>query len=106
MSRANREFEKVATQRMTADELITRSDLEKFREEMLEGFRQLLEAHIFPKEKNWLKSFQVRKRLGISSNTLQELRDSGKLPYSKVGGLFYYSQDDIDKMLEERMKIG
>ena len=50
--------------------------------------------------KKWLKSFEVRKLLNISPNTLTNLRINGTLPYTKIGGVIYYNYDDIQSMLE------
>jgi len=50
-------------------------------------------------EKKFLRSTEVRKMLGISVGTLQNLRVNGTLPYTKVGGIIFYDQKDIAKML-------
>lgn len=51
--------------------------------------------------KKWLKSTEVRKLLRISAGTLQNLRVNGTLSYTKVGGIIFYSYDEIQKVLEE-----
>lgn len=83
-----------------AVEIITREDLDKFRRELLEDIKKLLKSSSGQPTKKWLKSFEVRKLLGISPGTLQNLRVNGTLPYTKVGGVLYYDQDDIQKMLQ------
>ena len=50
--------------------------------------------------KQWLKSSEVRKMLGISHGTLQNLRITRSLPYTKLGGIMFYRQEDIEKILE------
>jgi hypothetical protein len=40
-------------------------------------------------EKKWLKSSEVKKMLGISPGTLQNLRINGMLPFTKIGGLSF-----------------
>lgn len=82
-------------------ELITRDDLEKFKKDLLEEIRHM---QMYPRKKGqeskaWLKSFEVRKLLGISAGTLQNLRINGTLPFSKIGGLLYYKYEDIEKLL-------
>jgi len=52
----------------------------------------------------WLKNEDVKKLLKISNATIQNLRVNGTLPFSKIGGIYYYKQDDIDKMLESPEK--
>ena len=49
--------------------------------------------------KPWLKNAEVKKLLGISSNTVQRLRIAGKLRSTKVGGVHYYKYEDIEKLL-------
>lgn len=51
-------------------------------------------------QKEWLKSYEVRKMLGISPGTLQSLRRTGTLRFSKVGGLMFYRYEDVVKMME------
>jgi DNA-binding transcriptional MerR regulator len=41
----------------------------------------------------------VMKKLGISKRTLQNYRDRGILPYSVVGGKFFYSIRDIEDLM-------
>ena len=83
-------------------ELITRDDLEKFKKELFEEIRK----HSPHPRRNghepraWLKSYEVRKLLGISAGTLQNLRVNGTLPYKKIGGLMYYKYEDIQKLME------
>ncbi|WCM41954.1 helix-turn-helix domain-containing protein [Flavobacterium sp. CBA20B-1] len=83
-------------------ELITKEDLESFKKELFEEIRR--NRFHFKKidqvQKEWLKSFEVRKLLGISAGTLQSLRLNGTLPYTKVGGLMYYRYEDIRKLMD------
>ena len=51
-------------------------------------------------QKQWLKSNEVRKLLNISSGTLQNLRVNGTLTYTKIGGILYYSSNDLEKVIE------
>jgi hypothetical protein len=47
----------------------------------------------------WLNSEAVMRKLGISKRTLQNLRDSGVLPFTKMGAKVFYKPADIEKML-------
>ena len=47
----------------------------------------------------WFDVQQVCTRLKISKRTLQNLRDSGVLPSTKMGGKLFYKPEDIEKML-------
>ena len=44
---------------------------------------------------------KVRELLGISPGTLQNLRINGTLPYTKVGGIVYYDQEEIMEVMEK-----
>jgi len=82
-----------------AQEIITIEDLQKFRLQLLEDLRELLQQPNHS-QKQWLKSSEVRKMLGISHGTLQNLRIKNVLPYRKIGGLMFYKYDEIIKLLE------
>ncbi|HEY5746104.1 MAG TPA: helix-turn-helix domain-containing protein [Chryseolinea sp.] len=85
--------------RLSRDQLITVGDLVDFKAEMLSELARLLKEHVSPPSKKWLKSSEVRKMLGISGGTLQAMRVNGSLPFSKVGGLFFYPSQDIEKFM-------
>lgn len=82
-----------------AIEVITKEDLQEFRVQLLEDIQRLLSPAEAKRVKPWLKNLEVRKLLGISSNTLQRLRSAGKLRSSKVGGVHYYRYEDIERLL-------
>jgi DNA-directed RNA polymerase subunit F len=84
---------------MTAIELITKEDLREFKGELLKEIKQLMQPGQ-GQSKKWLKSSEVRKLLGISPGTLQNLRINGTLRFTKVGSIMYYKLEDINKILE------
>ena len=47
----------------------------------------------------WMDNQQVCMRLSISKRTLQNLRDCGVLPFTKIGRKVFYKPEDIEKML-------
>lgn len=51
--------------------------------------------------KKWLKSSEVKSLLRISPGTLQNLRINGTLTYTKIGGIIFYSYEDILKVMEQ-----
>ncbi len=82
-------------------EIITHEDLQKFRLQLLEDLSRMLSGAVQPQlNKEWLRSSEVRKILGISHGTLQNLRVKNILPHKKVGGLMYYKYRDIVRLLE------
>ena len=84
---------------MMTNELLTREDLQQFRLQLLSELKDVLQQSK-QSTKQWLKSSEVRKMLGISHGTLQNLRITRSLPYTKLGGIMFYRQEDIEKILE------
>jgi hypothetical protein len=83
-----------------AIEVITKEDLQEFRHQLLNDLQQVIQSK--PQEqKQWLKSFEVRKLLKISPGTLQNLRINGTLSFTRIGSIMYYSYQDIEKLLEK-----
>ncbi|WP_341224801.1 helix-turn-helix domain-containing protein [uncultured Arcticibacterium sp.] len=52
-------------------------------------------------DKIWIDSQDVMLSLHISKRTLQNLRDTGVLPYSRINGKFYYKIADIEIILNK-----
>lgn len=71
-----------------------------FRQQVLLDIRTTLCEKNKPDTKQWLKSTEVKKLLGISHGTLQNLRNNGTIPFTKIGGVIYYSRQEIDKMMK------
>lgn len=84
-------------------QIITKDDLENFKQELLSHMQELLKTDS-SMQKKWLKSHEVRKLLKISPGTLQNLRVNGHLPYTKIGGTMFYAYEDILAMLEENKR--
>jgi len=94
-----------------AMEILTLDDLKLFKEELFNELKTLLipnlnlvnnnaEAEIVQEDPVWLKSIQVQRMLKVSPSTLQTLRKNGRLPFTKLGGMYYYDLNDIKKILE------
>jgi len=83
-----------------AIEVITREDLNEFRTLLLNDLKEIFK--IQPQQnKQWLKSKEVRNLLNISPGTLQTLRINKTLSYTKIGGIIYYANQDIERLLEQ-----
>jgi len=80
-------------------EVITKEDLQEFKNEMISEIKQLMQPGQ-GQSKQWLKSVEVRKLLKISPGTLQNMRINGTLPFTRIGSIMYYKQEDINKLLE------
>ncbi|MEQ9229499.1 MAG: helix-turn-helix domain-containing protein [Cyclobacteriaceae bacterium] len=82
-------------------ELITRKDLEDFKEEVFQRLDSLLAKGHY--SKRWLKSEDVQEMLSISPSTLQNLRQSRKIPFTRLGGVYYYPEQGIIDILEKNL---
>ena len=54
-----------------------------------------------PLEEIWLDTFEAARLLKVSTRTLQNYRDNGTLPFSKIGSKIYFKSSDIEFMLTE-----
>ena len=83
-------------------EFITKEDLDQFKTELFEEIRKLTKSKAGNLgEKEWLKSYEVRKLLGISPGKLQNMRVNGTIAYTQIGGLMFYRYADIIKLMED-----
>ncbi|QJD98347.1 helix-turn-helix domain-containing protein [Mucilaginibacter robiniae] len=81
-------------------EMITKEDLEVFRQTLLNDIRTLISPSQ-TETKEWLRCADVRKILKVSTATVQNLRISGKLKSHKVNGIYFYNRADIERMIHE-----
>ena len=47
----------------------------------------------------WMDNQDVLHALKISPRTLQTLRDSGRLPHSKINNRIYYRPEDVERLI-------
>lgn len=59
-----------------------------------------------PDISDWLDGATAEDLLGVSTRTLQHYRDTGILPYSKVGNKIYYKRSDLSAMIERHYQKG
>ncbi|ALL06223.1 transcriptional regulator [Pedobacter sp. PACM 27299] len=92
---------------MATLELLTKEDLEMFKLELFAELRRPgQKLHKQSEQKEWLKSYEVRKLLSISPGTLQSLRNTGTLKFNKIGGLMYYKYEDVATLVEGKSREG
>ena len=84
---------------MYRNQLLTIGDLEDCKKPLFDEIRNLLKETNGQHAKKWLRSPEVRKILGISPGTLQNLRVNRMLAFSKVGGVVFQRYDDIISLL-------
>ncbi|ARS40288.1 hypothetical protein CA265_11745 [Sphingobacteriaceae bacterium GW460-11-11-14-LB5] len=82
-------------------EILTKEDLAGFGTFLIEEIKKIVNIRE-PVKKRFLKGHEVRKILGISQGTLQNLRLNGTLPYSKIGSIYYYDSKLVDDLLERK----
>ncbi len=93
--------EDIYHQKIFANQLITIDDLLQFKKQLLVELVAELKTVINIIPKKWLKSHEVRRLLKISPGTLQTLKSSGVIPYSKIGGVHFFDYEEILKLLEK-----
>ena len=84
-------------------QIITQKDLYEFKLGLLEDIETLLETN-FGKNSNkkkWLRSAEVRKILGISQSSLQNMRIKGTISYSQIGRILYYDYQEIMTLIKD-----
>jgi len=68
-----------------AVEIITKQDLAQFKTELLGDIKEIINSgETTQAPRKWLKSYEVKKMLGISPGTLQNLRINGTLSYTRL----------------------
>jgi hypothetical protein len=83
-----------------AHQLITVDDLFQFKKELVQELLTALKSQSNSTQKKWMKSHEVRRLLKVSPGTLQTLKSSGILPYTKMGGVHFFDYQDIENILQ------
>ena len=79
--------------------ILTAEDLEDFKKSLLEEIKEMLLQYNRITIDRWVKSNIVMAKLGISPGTLQNFRINEAIPYSKLGGIIYYDEEEINEIL-------
>ena len=91
-------------------QVLTKEDLDLFKTELfteLKSFFSDATKTNFKKDdgnNKWLKSHQVQRMLAISPGTLQNLRINRTIPFTKIGGVIFYSVEDINNLLHRNKR--
>jgi len=83
-----------------ATNIATLEDLENFKNEIIEVIEKNQSQTLSTKKKRWIKTTELQRLLGISASSIQNLRNNGTLPYTKLSGTIYYDLDRIESQLE------
>ena len=92
-------FPEIENMEVLQHQMVTKKDLLQFGNLLLEHLKAVEKPN--ESKPKYLRSSEVRKLLQISPGTLQNLRITGTLKPSKIGGILYYNHDDIEKMLNK-----
>ena len=84
---------------MTQIVVLTKEDLDQFKEDLLNELKSLYETNI--KKTKWIRTADVREMLNISDSTIQTMRISGTLPAYKLDSTWFYKYDEIIDALEK-----
>jgi hypothetical protein len=91
-------------ERINRERLLTVDDLLDFKRQLLFEIKNMFKEIVGQPTRKWLKTHEVRKMLNISHGTIHTLRANGTLPFTKIGNIIYYDEQDIKRMLESRKK--
>ncbi|NCU04687.1 MAG: helix-turn-helix domain-containing protein [Chitinophagaceae bacterium] len=83
----------------TTIEVLTKADLIQFKKDLIEEINKLFLTKTTYQDSEYFKSKEAKRILKCSDSTLQFYRQSGRLPHKKVGGVYYYTQADINQLL-------
>lgn len=85
-----------------AIEVVTKEDLQAFKAELLAEIKIILQGAGHQRDR-FLKSYQVKDLLNVSTGTLHKLRHNGTLPYTKIDGLYLYSEADVLALMKGQL---
>jgi len=85
---------------MTPDQLATKSDLQQLEIRIAELLSQYIPEGFTPGQR-YLRSKDVERMLGISSSTLQNLRDSQAIPFTQLGKTYFYPYQELMDILKK-----
>ena len=82
-------------------EIATKEELQKL-EAKIDKIINLLVDKNATSHRKWLKSAEVKQILSCSDTTLKNYRENGVLPSTKLGGTYFYENEEIIKTLEKK----
>jgi hypothetical protein len=89
-------------------EIVTRQDLIDLKTDLLEAMKNLRPAEEEPSkekvQKRFLKTGDLMKMLGLSRNTVNDLRTSKVLPAVRVHGIYLFDIQDVENFIKENKR--
>jgi len=89
---------------MNASEIATKEDINRLQEkinQLIETISKIKSAGKQDQSDEYLTSNDVMKIYKLSKSHLTDLRNEGKIPYSKPFGVLLYSKAEIEKIIKE-----
>ena len=80
-------------------EIVTKEMFEDFKNELNEQLIELKNSVENKQTKKIMKNKELKEYLGVSYSTLDKMRANNVIPYKKIMGNYYYSIDQINKIL-------
>lgn len=71
----------------------------------VESMKELLQEKVDAFQKPWLTEQEAKELLGKGTTWFWERRNSGELPYQKVGKTVHYKRSDLMALLKENPRI-
>jgi hypothetical protein len=84
------------------------NQLEQLCEDMtvVKAYIVALQKPLLDRCNTWIDGRMVAKILRINAQMLKTLREQGTIPYSRIGGKFYYQVEDLEEMLRKNYSRG
>jgi DNA-binding Xre family transcriptional regulator len=81
-------------------EIVTKKMFEDFKNELNVQLMELKNSVENKQTKKIMKNRELKEYLGVSYSTLDKMRSTNIIPYKKIMGNYYYSVDDVSKILK------
>jgi hypothetical protein len=81
-------------------EILTKEMFEEFKNELNGQLIELKNSVENKQTKKIMKNKEVKEYLGVSYSTLDKMRANNVIPYKKIMGNYYYSVEDINRIIK------
>ena len=82
--------------------IATIEDLMKIKSELIEEIKVIIgDLDAQPHQKRWFRNTELQEYLNLSASSIQNLKNSGELPFSKVKGTVFYDINEINKLMKK-----
>jgi hypothetical protein len=83
-------------------EILTLDDVRQIIEPLIVTINNLInKINQFDMKKEFYRNSDLKEVFGFSDNTIIKYRNENKLPYTKIGEVYYYPVEEIKKILEQ-----